>query len=100
MPVEEVYLYPSLPNGGLLPRTRIVGIRAEGQGDQARQIEDDIGVIDAFIGEGIMARGIKQGLLDVRVRDLRDFASDRHRSTDDEAARGLNEEALRRDLGL
>lgn len=49
--LEEAYIYPSLPNGRLLPRTRIVGIRAEGQGEQVRQIEDDIGVIDAFIGE-------------------------------------------------
>jgi tRNA (guanine37-N1)-methyltransferase len=42
----------------------------------------------ALLGEGVIARGIKQGLLDVRVWDLRDFASDRHRSTDDEAYGG------------
>ena len=36
----------------------------------------------------MIARGVKQGLLDVRVRDLRDYASDRHRSTDDEAYGG------------
>src|SRR5258708_14768821 len=38
--------------------------------------------------EGVIARGIKQGLLDVRVWDLRDFTTDRHRSTDDEAYGG------------
>jgi tRNA (guanine37-N1)-methyltransferase len=42
----------------------------------------------SLLGEGVIARGIKQGLLDVRVWDLRDFASDRHRSTDDEAYGG------------
>jgi tRNA (guanine37-N1)-methyltransferase len=41
-----------------------------------------------LLGEGVIARGIKQGLLDVRIWDLRDFASDRHRSTDDEAYGG------------
>src|SRR5258708_13062309 len=38
--------------------------------------------------EGVIARGIKQGLLDVHVWDLRDFATDKHRSTDDEAYGG------------
>lgn len=41
-----------------------------------------------LLAEGVIARGIKQGLLDVRVWDLRDFATDRHRSTDDEAYGG------------
>jgi tRNA (guanine37-N1)-methyltransferase len=41
-----------------------------------------------LIAEGVIARGVKQGLLDIRVFDLRDFTSDRHRSTDDEAYGG------------
>jgi len=45
-------------------------------------------MFDPFLAEGVMARGVKQGLLDVRVWDLRDYASDRHRSTDDEAYGG------------
>ena len=45
-------------------------------------------MFDGFVAEGVIARGIKQGLLDVRVWDLRDFASDKHRSTDDEAYGG------------
>lgn len=45
-------------------------------------------MFDPFLAEGVIARGIKQGLLDIRVWDLRDFASDRHRSTDDEAYGG------------
>jgi tRNA (guanine37-N1)-methyltransferase len=45
-------------------------------------------MFDRFVAEGVIARGIKQGLLDVRVWDLRDFASDKHRSTDDEAYGG------------
>jgi tRNA (guanine37-N1)-methyltransferase len=45
-------------------------------------------MFDPLLAEGIIARGIKQGLLDVRVWDLRDFTTDRHRSTDDEAYGG------------
>jgi len=41
-----------------------------------------------FLAEGVIARGVKQGLLEIRVWDLRDYASDRHRSTDDEAYGG------------
>jgi tRNA (guanine37-N1)-methyltransferase len=41
-----------------------------------------------LIAEGVIARGIKQGVLDIRTSDLRDFATDRHRSTDDEAYGG------------
>ena len=42
-------------------------------------------MFDAFLAEGVIARGVKQRLLDVRVHDLREFATDKHRSTDDEA---------------
>ena len=45
-------------------------------------------MFDPLIAEGVIARGIKQGLLDVRVWDLRDFATDKHRSADDEAYGG------------
>ena len=45
-------------------------------------------MFDPLIAEGVIARGIKQGRLDVRVWDLRDFTSDKHRSTDDEAYGG------------
>ena len=41
-----------------------------------------------LLAEGVIARGVKQGLLDIRVHDLRDYASDKHRSTDDEAYGG------------
>jgi tRNA (guanine37-N1)-methyltransferase len=41
-----------------------------------------------LLAEGVIARGIKQGLLDIRVWDLRDYATDSHRSTDDEAYGG------------
>ncbi|HVT03232.1 MAG TPA: tRNA (guanosine(37)-N1)-methyltransferase TrmD [Thermoanaerobaculia bacterium] len=41
-----------------------------------------------FLQEGVLARAVKRGLLDVRVWDLRDFAKDKHRSTDDEAYGG------------
>ena len=45
-------------------------------------------MFDPLVAEGVIARGVKQGLLDVRVHDLRDYASDKHRSTDDEAYGG------------
>jgi tRNA (guanine37-N1)-methyltransferase len=45
-------------------------------------------MFEPLLAEGIIARGVKQGLLDVRVWDLRDFATDKHRSTDDEAYGG------------
>jgi tRNA (guanine37-N1)-methyltransferase len=45
-------------------------------------------MFEPLIAEGVIARGIKQGLLDIRVWDLRDFATDKHRSTDDEAYGG------------
>lgn len=45
-------------------------------------------MFDAFLAEGVIARGVKQGLIEVGVWDLRDYASDRHRSTDDEAYGG------------
>ena len=41
-----------------------------------------------LLSEGVIARGIKKRLLDVRVWDLREYATDRHRSTDDEAYGG------------
>src|SRR3954464_11962658 len=40
-------------------------------------------MIDAGLAEGVIARGIANGLVDVRVHDLRDFTTDRHRSVDD-----------------
>ncbi|HEX8412121.1 MAG TPA: tRNA (guanosine(37)-N1)-methyltransferase TrmD [Thermoanaerobaculia bacterium] len=41
-----------------------------------------------LLAEGVIARGVKQGLLDIRVWDLREYATDKHRSTDDEAYGG------------
>jgi tRNA (guanine37-N1)-methyltransferase len=45
-------------------------------------------MFDPFVAEGVIARGVKQQLLDIRVHDLRDHTTDRHRSTDDEAYGG------------
>ncbi|HWS71358.1 MAG TPA: tRNA (guanosine(37)-N1)-methyltransferase TrmD [Thermoanaerobaculia bacterium] len=45
-------------------------------------------MFEPLLAEGVIARGIGKGLLDVRVWDLRDYATDRHRSTDDEAYGG------------
>jgi tRNA (guanine37-N1)-methyltransferase len=40
-------------------------------------------MIDAPLTEGVVARGIERGLVDLRVHDLRDFTTDRHRVVDD-----------------
>jgi tRNA (guanine37-N1)-methyltransferase len=45
-------------------------------------------MFEPLLAEGVISRGVKQGLLDIRVWDLRDYATDRHRSTDDEAYGG------------
>ena len=40
-------------------------------------------MVEAPLAEGIVARAIAKGLLDVRVHDLRTFTTDRHRVVDD-----------------
>ncbi len=45
-------------------------------------------MFEPLLVEGVIARGIKQGLIEVRIWDLREFAADKHRSTDDEAYGG------------
>lgn len=63
------------------------------QGALAKSLRFDIVTIfprmfDGVLAEGVVSRGIRSGALDVRVWDLRDFATDKHRSTDDEAYGG------------
>jgi tRNA (guanine37-N1)-methyltransferase len=45
-------------------------------------------MIEAGLAEGVVSRGIAQGLVDVRVHDLRTFTTDRHRTVDDVAYGG------------
>ena len=40
-------------------------------------------MVQAPLTEGIVGRAIDRGLIDVRVRDLREYATDRHRVVDD-----------------
>jgi tRNA (guanine37-N1)-methyltransferase len=40
-------------------------------------------MLEAPLGEGIVARAREAGIVDVRATDLRDFSEDRHRSVDD-----------------
>jgi tRNA (guanine37-N1)-methyltransferase len=40
-------------------------------------------MVEAAMQSGVLGRAITAGLLDVRVRDLRDFTTDRHRIVDD-----------------
>src|SRR6476619_6277515 len=40
-------------------------------------------MVEAGLAEGIVGRGRERGLIDVRVRNLRDFTTDRHHVVDD-----------------
>ena len=40
-------------------------------------------MVEAGLAEGVVSRGIEKGMLDVRVHDLRDYTTDRHRTVDD-----------------
>src|SRR6266853_1140331 len=40
-------------------------------------------MVGAALTEGVVGRAVESGLLDVSVRDLRDYTTDRHRSVDD-----------------
>jgi tRNA (guanine37-N1)-methyltransferase len=40
-------------------------------------------LFDGPLGEGIVRRAVEAGLVEIVVRDLRDYATDRHRSVDD-----------------
>ena len=40
-------------------------------------------MVAAGLAEGVVSRGIARGLLDVAIHNLRDYASDRHRTVDD-----------------
>jgi tRNA (guanine37-N1)-methyltransferase len=45
-------------------------------------------MFDALLEEGIVARAVERGSLEIAVWDLREFSTDKHRSTDDEAYGG------------
>jgi len=45
-------------------------------------------ILEAPLRESLLGRAIADGLLDVRVHDLRTWSTDRHRSVDDEAYGG------------
>jgi tRNA (guanine37-N1)-methyltransferase len=40
-------------------------------------------MVEAAMAEGVVARARERGVVDVRVRDLRDYTADRHRTVDD-----------------
>ena len=40
-------------------------------------------MVEAGLAEGVISRGVERGLLDIKVHDLREFTTDRHRSVDD-----------------
>jgi tRNA (guanine37-N1)-methyltransferase len=46
------------------------------------------GIFESPLRESLLGRAISTGVLDVRIHDIRDFATDRHRQVDDEAYGG------------
>ena len=40
-------------------------------------------MVESFLAEGVVGRAMGRGVLDVAIHDLRQFATDRHRSVDD-----------------
>jgi tRNA (guanine37-N1)-methyltransferase len=46
------------------------------------------GILEGPLGESLLGKAIAEGLLDVRVHDLRLWSADRHRTVDDEAYGG------------
>jgi tRNA (guanine37-N1)-methyltransferase len=46
------------------------------------------GIFQSPLRESLLGRAIEEGLIEVRVHDLRDWSTDRHRSVDDEAYGG------------
>jgi len=40
-------------------------------------------MFQAYLGESILKRAIQKGLLDVKIYDIRDFTTDKHRTVDD-----------------
>jgi len=46
------------------------------------------GILEGPLRESLLGRAIEQGVLDVRVHDIRAFTTDRHRQVDDEAYGG------------
>jgi tRNA (guanine37-N1)-methyltransferase len=40
-------------------------------------------MVEAGLAEGVVGRARERGLVDIRVRDLREYTDDRHRSVDD-----------------
>jgi tRNA (guanine37-N1)-methyltransferase len=40
-------------------------------------------MVEAGLAEGVIGRGVERGLLDIKVHDLREYTTDRHRSVDD-----------------
>lgn len=45
-------------------------------------------MVSTILQEGVLAKALQRGIVDVRVWDLREFATDKHKSTDDEAYGG------------
>jgi len=55
-------------------------------------------LVDAVVGQGVLGRALQAGVASVRALQLRDFATDKHRSVDDNPAGGGAGMVLRVDV--
>ena len=46
------------------------------------------GIFESPLRESLLGKAIEAGIVDVRVHDIRDFTTDRHRQVDDESYGG------------
>ena len=73
--------------GGDRPARRAAGGEPQGRRRRGPMKFDIVTIFprmfDAPLREGVVARGIEAGVVDVAVHDLRDFTTDRHRVVDD-----------------
>lgn len=45
-------------------------------------------MFEGFIGTSLIARAVKRGIIDIRIHNLRDFTTDKHRTVDDKPFAG------------
>ena len=89
---ERKRMVVDLP-AGLVDLDRVPAVEDELSAPNTASLRIDLVTIfprmfEAFLEEGVIARACRNHLLRVKVWDLRDFTSDKHRSTDDEAYGG------------
>jgi tRNA (guanine37-N1)-methyltransferase len=90
--IEQKRMVVDLP-AGLVDLDRVTAVEDEPAAANTASLRIDLVTIfprmfEPFLEEGVIAKAGRNHLLRVKVWDLRNFTSDKHRSTDDEAYGG------------